>query len=127
MFTITMSFLGPAMFLANRSEFKKRLIQEKEDEDESKSNKINSYHSIDSYQNNLLYISVYIYKIDSDICFVKTNQNEEMVIPRNKEKIYYISQQMTVIKDLSKLPYVKNRYLCFYNKIYHYAKECEAV
>ena len=106
MFNITMSFLGPAMFLANRSEFKKRLIQEKEDEDESKSNKINSYHSINSYQNNLLYISVYIYKIDSDICFVKTNQNEEMVIPRNKEKIYYISQQMTVIKDLSKLPYV---------------------
>tara|TARA_B100000963_G_C22635713_1_gene677501 strand:- start:1741 stop:2118 length:378 start_codon:yes stop_codon:yes gene_type:complete len=125
MFNITMSFLGPAMFLANRSEFKKRLIQEKEDE--SKSNKINSYHSINSYQNNSIYVSVYIYKIDSDICFVKTNQNEEMVIPRNKEKIYYISQQMTVIKDLSKLPYVKNRYLCFYNKIYHYAKEYETV
>ena len=133
MIIITMSFLGPAKFLANRSEFKKRLIQEKENQNENenenrtKSYKINSNQPISSYQNNALYISVYLYKIDNNICFVRTNNNEEMVIPRNKERIYYISQQMTVLKDFSKLPYTTSRYICFSTKKYYYAKECQTV
>ena len=115
-----MSFLGPGIFLANRNDFKNKVSEKRTQELTSLTE--SSYKNIDSYQNNSLRASGYIYKIKENLCFIKTTDNIKMVMRRNSNKMYYINQRIIILKDFSKLPYSKNKFFCFSEK-YYYAIE----
>ena len=116
-----MSLLGPVLYMANRRDFQRRLNLEKQQEMQSLTNQ--SYKEINSYQNDILNIEAYIYKICDNLCFVITTDKVKMVIPRNSNKMYHINQRINIIKDYSKLPYSENKYICFFTKKYYYATE----
>jgi len=114
-----MSFLGPGIFLANRSDFRKRLSEQRTQELTSLTE--SSYREVNSYQNDSIKTAGYIYKIQGNLCFIKTTNNIKMVMIRNN-KIYNLNERIIILKDFSKLPYSKNKFLCFSEK-YYYAVE----
>jgi|AP86_3_1055499.scaffolds.fasta_scaffold02719_3 hypothetical protein len=114
-----MSFLGPSIYLANKHEFRKRL---KEKDEFVELSTTQSYQTINSYQNNQLFQEGYITKINARHCFIITDNKDKLVIIKDVNKIYSINQRILVTKNLSKLPYSKNKFLCFSEK-YYYANE----